>query len=147
MFTSELDQKTIGKFNKFLDLNKSLDLKTFNFLLQNNVETLEWKSNKKTKPAILNILKAYQRLLRVMPEDNSEIILGLLKKGIHSAIQIANMSKKQFIKMSDPLFKDKLSFAEQIHKNSQKKRSKIALQYINVVQNKEPHILASRINK
>ncbi len=141
------DEKNIERLKKFLKQNDDIDIKKYNFQSLNHQDKLKWKYLTKSKRKVLLIVKAYQRILRVMPKDNPEIIIKLLKNNIHSAVQIASLSKNKFFKKWETIIKDNKDIAQQVYSNSLKKRSRLALQYIDILQNNEPHISAARFNK
>jgi hypothetical protein len=46
--------------------------------------------------ALVDSLKAYQRILRILPPGEDHRAIPLLESGLHSAIQIAGMPQPQF---------------------------------------------------
>ncbi len=109
------------------------------------------------KNEIVFQLKAYQRMLRIMPtkkqsenskrlENNQLVASLLLQQGIHSALQIAAMTRKDFITLCVSVFGNDQNMATIMYQNAQEKRSAILVQYMSILQNGEPHINATRFN-
>ena len=136
---------TLQHLNKFIKQNSKTDFTTVNLSETTKIDDLNWKRLGKYKEDILKQLKAYQRLLRIMPEGTAhKIIMSLLQKGIHSAVQIASIPKQQFIATYLPVFgKDKKSI-EAFYAHAMAVRSRILIQYMNTLQNNEPHITSTK---
>jgi len=99
----------------------------------------------KEPDTLLPILKAYQRLLRIIPQDHQDIAVSLLEQGLHSAVQIASFSNSQFLELTRDLVPNQPEVQEMIYKQAQLKRSQLVVQYMNILQNHEPHVQAARI--
>ena len=132
-------------FVKFLDQNRSTDFLKANLLSDEVTSQLDFTSLTDKKDELISLAKAYQRLIRVVPEQNREVALTLLGEGVHSALQIAKMTRKDFMGKFVSLLKDE-KLADTIYRNALKKRGVILLQYMDVYQNNEPHIKAARFN-
>ena len=91
------------------------------------------------------LLKAYQRLLRIIPAGHEELALPLLAKGLHSAVQIASLTRQQFLKLTRDLILEQPEVMATIYRYAQLKRSQLVVQYMNILQNQEPHVRAARI--
>jgi hypothetical protein len=132
-------------FMRFMDQNRSSDFLRTDLLSDAGASKLDFTSFEDQKDEFLALAKAYQRLLRIVPEQNRDVALALLGKGIHSALQIAQMTRKDFLgKVVSVLGDEKL--ADDIYQNALKKRGVILLQYLDVYQNNEPHIKAARFS-
>ncbi|MFV2059528.1 MAG: hypothetical protein ACC653_02525 [Gammaproteobacteria bacterium] len=140
---------------KFLHQNNAVNFLVCDLKDEKIINKLNFKNFKRKQNEMLFQIKAYQRLLRIIPDNNQpekqqQIALLLIQQGIHSALQIAAQTRKDFLGMCSGLFNenspvnDKLSAA--LYQNALEKRSVILIQYMNVLQNGEPHISASRIN-
>jgi len=128
--------------NKFIRKNKKVDFKTFNFLSTNSLESLNWKGIEAAEqPQVLSLVKAYQRLARLLNDDSPKVIRALLKRNIHSAIQIASTPKKQFMEDFRSIFKDEVLMQE-VYTRALAIRSQVLIKYMNVVQNGQPHTKA-----
>ena len=94
---------------------------------------------------LLEALKAYQRLIRIIPKDQRQFVMPLMEQGFHSAFQIAGTSKTHFMETTKDIWGEDTSVAELIHNNALHKRSRLVMQYMNELQNNEPHAKAARI--
>ncbi|NEQ65196.1 MAG: hypothetical protein F6K21_06800 [Symploca sp. SIO2D2] len=130
-----------SRLNAFLEKNNKIDFRTADLLHSanlnkygfNEVETGETES-------LIEQLKAYQRMLRVVPRDKEELAEKLLKNGIKSALQIASQPKKVFIQKNlETIFDGDVAIAEQVYRRAIAVRKAVALQYIARVQQAEPH--------
>jgi len=124
--------------NKFLRQNKNLDWNKVNFVNQKQLEDLNWKGLENNRGKVLKEVKAYQRLVRILGENDPKTIRALLKENIHSAIQIAAMPKKEFKKQCAAIFK-KDERMDEVYKKATAIRSQLLLLYMNNLQNSEPH--------
>lgn len=129
----------------FLDQNSATDFQHINLLSDEETAGLNFESFSDKKDEILELAKAYQRLLRIIPLGDREAALTLLRHEIHSALQIAKMTRKNFMGRFASLLKDE-QLADAIYQNALKKRGVILLQYLDVYQNNEPHIKAARFS-
>ncbi len=130
----------LRKLDAFLEKNKKIDFRTADLLHTPNVDQYQWDEFKDEKDSLINQLKAYQRMLRVVPENRQELAKELLKSGIQSSLQIAGTPKKAFIQDNLELFDNDAAIAEQVHMRAIALRKAVALQYIAQVQQTEPHI-------
>jgi hypothetical protein len=131
---------------KFLDQNQDVDFLVFNLQDEEHLGRLNFESFTKKKPEIVFLIKAFQRLIRIIPEKNREAALALMKEGMHSALQIAAMTRKDFMGKFADMFHDNGKLADAIYKSALEKRSMILIQYMNILQNGEPHISAARFS-
>lgn len=90
---------------------------------------------------LLPLLKAHQRLIRIIPKEHHDIAFYLLERGLHSAVQIASLSKQHFLALTQV----QPEVMTTIYTQAQIKRSQIVIQYMNQLQNNEPHVKAARI--
>lgn len=137
-----IDTTTIdlGKLSIFLEKNKAIDFRTADLLHPPNLEQYEWTGFEDEKESLIQQLKAYQRMLRVVPPDREDLAKKLLKNGIQSSLQIASTPKKDFIQDNLKLFDNDEAIAEQVYLRALALRKAVALQYIAQVQQLEPHI-------
>lgn len=138
----------LKKLNTFLRKNKAVDLRQADLNHASNIDAYNWKSLEEDKESLLIQLKAYQRLLRVFPHDEIEptIAKALLKKGIHSALQIAGMSKQSFIKETVKEFRGNSELAGRVYQKAVICRKTVALNYLNQSQQSEPHARAAGLH-
>lgn len=144
----------LTELNAFLNKNKSVDFRKTDLRHKANLEAYRWKKNesKEGKARLLEQLRAYQRILRVLPGDDADldtvnIAKALLKKGIHSSLQIAGTPKKTFIEENLKIFTGDESLAERVYKRAIACRKAVALKYINRFQSMEPHTRAAGLNR
>lgn len=142
----------LAGLNAFLHENESVDFRTADLNHPSSIEAFQWDSVvEEEKENLVNQLKAYQRILRVLPDDSSDpdteaIAKELLNNGIHSALQIAGMPKKSFIKNTTKIFNDNIDLAERVYQKATLRRKTVALQYLNRMQQLEPHAQAAGLH-
>jgi hypothetical protein len=140
-----LSSEVGADFFKFLDQNCATDFLRVDLLADAVTSKLDFTSFAEKRDELLELAKAYQRVLRIVPEQDREVALALLAEGVHSALQIARMTRRDFLgKFAGVLGDEKL--ADTIYQNALKKRGVILLQYMDVYQNNEPHIKAARFS-
>jgi hypothetical protein len=139
---SVFNPESINNLVKFLDQNKASDFQKLNLQSEEGITSLNFKHLTKKKEELISLSKAFQRLIRIIPEQNREAALTLLTEGVHSALQIAKMTRKEFMGKFARLLNDE-KLADAIYQNALKKRGIILLQYLDVYQNNEPHIKAA----
>jgi hypothetical protein len=127
----------------FLAKNQTIDFRTANLLYAVDIDKYEWKEFEQEKESLIEQLKAYQRMLRVVPQGREELAEKLLENGIQSSLQIAGTPKKIFIKKHLKLFDENVEIAqqlaEQVYQRAIAIRKVVALQYIARTQQAEPH--------
>lgn len=142
----------LRKLNAFLRRYKNTDFRTVDLLSQTSLDNFNWPDEDEEKASLLGHLKAYQRLLRVLPSDNGErpvadIAKALLKINITSALQIASMGKKSFARETLKIFSSDQALTEQVYKRALAARKVLALRYIGQQQSLEPHVRAAGLNR
>ena len=137
--TSPKKDNRFSKLDKFIRQNKEIDFKTINFLDAETLANLNWKRiEKEDQPQVLKQAKAYQRLVRLLAENQPKIIKELLKRNLHSAVQIASIPRQQFMQEFRKVFKDE-ELMKRVYNRALAVRSQVLLRYMNIVQNKQPH--------
>ena len=91
-----------------------------------------------------SLLKAYQRLVRILPIGEERRALALLESGLHSAIQIASLSRDEFARRWEALFPGEGSLGLAVHDAAIRRRGELVLHHIDRVQHNEPHYRAAR---
>ena len=136
------DEKTIDfqKLNDFLRKNKEVDFRQADLLHTSNLDQYKWVGLEDEKESLLNQLKAYQRMLRVVPNDREDLAKTLLKNGFQSALQIANTPKKDFIQNNLKTFDNDKALAEQVYMRALAVRKVVALQYVSRAQQAGSHV-------
>lgn len=92
----------------------------------------------------LPMLKAYQRVLRILPPTEDHRALPLLESGLHSAVQIANLSPLEFARRWEALFPGEDELGASVYRAAVVRRGELLLQHIHDVQRNEPHYRAAR---
>ncbi|MBN1552586.1 hypothetical protein JW979_14015 [bacterium] len=130
----------------FLEKNKNIDFLTFNLQDEKNIERLCIDESDEEVRKIVAHLKAFQRVLRIAPGGRKDLALTLIKAGIHSALQIAAMTRKDFMRRLSSIFHDDGRTSDEIYRNALQKKSVILIKYMNLLQNSEPHISSARFS-
>lgn len=94
--------------------------------------------------AMVPLLKAYQRVLRILPPDEEHRALPLLDSGLHSAVQIADLARDEFLRRWGVLFPGEDALGLAVHRAALSRRSELLLHHVNEVQRNEPHYRAAR---
>jgi hypothetical protein len=136
---SNMKKVDLKNLNTFLRKNKTVDFRIADLLHSSNLDTYKWTGLDDQKESLINQLKAYQRLLRIVPDDKEELAKKLLKNGIQSSLQIVSTPKKVFIQNNLKIFANDTALAEQVYMRALAVRKVVALQYVNQVQQAEPH--------
>ena len=134
--TKKIDLKSL---NAFLRKNKTVDFRTADLLRSSNINSYKWTGLEDQKENLIKQLKAYQRLLRIVPDDRENLAKNLLKNGIQSSLQITSTPKKVFIKNNLKTFGNDKVLAEQVYKRALAVRKVVALQYVNRAQQRASH--------
>jgi hypothetical protein len=106
------------------------------------LDALDWLD---LEPAEMTpLLKAYQRLVRILPPGEERRALPLLESGLHSAIQIAELSRDEFLRRWAALFPGEDALGRAVHRAALGRRGELLLHHINKIQSNEPHYRAAR---
>ena len=138
------------ELNSFIKQHDAVDFRSADLLNTTSLENLSLPSD--TAADLLKQLKAYQRLLRVLPTtlptevDKSALALELLALGIDSALKITSMGKAKFIALTSNLFSNTPDLADQVFKRALVARNLVASNYIKQQQQLEPHARAVGLN-
>jgi len=135
------------KLNAFLGKNKAVDFRKADLLHTPNIDKYNWAGLESEKESLLNQLKAYQRMLRVVPEGRDDLANALLAKGIQSSLQIVNMPKNAFVRDNLNIFDSDSILAEQVYTRAVALRKAVTLQYMARVQGAEPHTRAAGLTR
>jgi hypothetical protein len=131
----------------FVHDNRTIDFKTVNLKRENWDKVFNWSAYFDDIQTFRILILAYQRLLRVLPNRDEEIIASLLKNNIHSALQITSMRFDQFYDLLQDIVKDDKKLLRTIYLNALNRRSMTTLKYINYLQKNEPHFRNANFNK
>jgi len=136
--------EALSKLQHIIEANKSVDWRAFSFDDPSLLESLAWQGLEAEREELIPLLKAYQRLLHILPPSEDRRALPLLQVGLHSAIQIASMPQDQFVQQWAALFPGQAALGEAVHRNAIHRRSHLLLHHVNAVQSSEPHYRAAR---
>lgn len=103
---------------------------------------LDWRELE--REAMVPLVKAYQRLVRILPPGEEPRALPLLESGLHSAIQIAGIPRDEFARRWAALFPGDDALGLAVHRAALSRRSDLLLHHIHGVQRNEPHYRAAR---
>lgn len=92
----------------------------------------------------LVLLKAYQRIVRILPVSEDRRALRLLASGLHSAIQIASTPEHQFARHWAALFPGEETLGANVYRAALQRRSELLHRHIGEIQRNEPHYQAAR---
>jgi len=116
--------------DKWIVQNKKIDLRTIRLNDTPSNDAINWKGLEDFQSEIIPQLKAYQRVSKILPEKNHQLILNLLQANIHSAIQVASMSKQNFISTYSHLFSSKKITAEIFYNKALAIKTKLLLRHV-----------------
>lgn len=140
------------ELNSFLKQHDAVDFRSADLLNTTSLESFSLLGD--NVAGLLQQLKAYQRLLRVLPTNSptsddvpsSDLALKLLALGIDSALKITNLGKANFLSTTRELFSDTPDLADKVYKRALVARNLVASQYIKQRQQLEPHARAVGLN-
>jgi hypothetical protein len=136
--------ETLSNLQRLLDANPSVDWRAFSFEDSGLVAGLSWHDLAPHRDDLIPVLKAYQRLLYILPTSEDRRAPPLLGVGLHSAIQIASMPQDQFAQTWAALFPSETALGEAVHRSAVIRRSNLLLHHVSAVQSSEPHYRATR---
>ena len=139
---SSLSDEARSKLIGMLERNPDVDWRAFNFRDASLCDRLAWGQDEQAE--LLPWLKAYQRLLRILPEAEDGRALRLLTAGLHSAIQIASLSRADFSRCWSELFPGEEELGRAVQDTARSRRSELLHQYIHDLQRNEPHYRSAR---
>ena len=135
--TATIDIKNL---KAFLKKNKKVDFRTADLLHSSDIDTYKWTGLEEDKESLIKQLKAYQRLLRIVPHDREDLAQDLLKSGIQSSLQIVNTPRQVFIQKNLKTFGNDRALAQQVYKRALAIRKVVALQYVKLTQQAGSHV-------
>lgn len=137
----------LKNLSSFIASNKNVEFVHADLSNADVVGGFDWQKLKDQKKEVLDILRAYQRLKKIMPELSYNTTLALLKAGIHSALQIAAFPRVKFLNDYAALFGEEPAMVEKFYNQALAIRTQILLQYMDIKQANEPHVSAARIQR
>src|SRR5688572_7554854 len=115
MPTSSDTASPIDVLRAFLDANPQLDLRTFDGEDEDALARLSWPDPTLDRGVLLEQLRAYQRLLRLISVDDRPLLLALLQRGIRSALQLAAIPRARFFAEFAPVFAGDVPRMQAVH--------------------------------
>jgi hypothetical protein len=137
-----MDRAALAELQRLLEANPAVDWRAIALDDPGALDALEWRGL--LREAMLRLLQAYQRLVRILPPGEERRALPLLGSGLHSAIQIAGLPKDAFLRRWSTLFPGEDALGLAIHGAALSRRSELLPRYIDNVQRNEPHYRAAR---
>ena len=142
----------LKKLNAFLRKNQSVDFRQADLVHQVSIDTYKWTGLENEKDPLLRQLKAYQRLLRVLPDDmgdlkTADVAKAFLTRGVESALQITGIPKKAFVQDYLDIVGGNSQLIEQVYQRAIACRKGVTLRYMNRSQLLEPHAQAAGLNR
>lgn len=125
--------------------NLHLDFLTLDFAKSENCNAVRLHGISIDRGTIIEQLKAYQRIKRITEGLDGDVEWSLLERNITSATQIAGMTKGGFVNAVSDCRGMSKETAEMVYRRALAKRSEILPQYMNLIQNNEPHIKQAAI--
>lgn len=108
------------------------------------LDGLAWGTAATRRDELVPLLKAYQRLVRLLPAGEEGRAFPLLGDGLHSAIQIAGLSRDAFARRWSALFPGEDAAGAALHQSAISRRAALVLSHLDAVQHHEPHYRAAR---
>lgn len=142
--TSTITPEVLSELRRLLGANAPVDWRAFSFDDSSLLTGLAWQGREFEREELIPLLKAYQRLLYILPPSEDRRALPLLQAGLHSAIQIADIPRDEFARRWAALFPGDDALGIAVHRAALGRRSELLLHHINEVQRNEPHYRAAR---
>lgn len=136
-----VSQMALDGLKCLIEANQSVDWRAI-ALDEARLDALEWRELE--PEAVTPLLKAYQRLVRILPVSEERRALPLLESGLHSAIQIADLPQDEFRRRWAALFPGEDALGLAVYRAALRRRGDVLLHHINNVQSNEPHYRAAR---
>ena len=137
-----MNHDALMKLRSLLEANLSIDWRVVALDDPRTLAALAWCD---LEPEVMTpLLKAYQRLVHILPPGEGRRAAELLGSGFHSAIQIANLSRDEFARRWEALFPGEDALGRTVHGAAIRRRGELVLHHIDRVQHDEPHYRAAR---
>lgn len=144
--TAEEQKKMMDLVRRFQKNNRGVDLYSANLVSQAKLEGYNWTGLKRDKEALITELKSWQRLARVLPDKNNQLLKKLLRHKITSALEIAAIPREEFKRRFLKVFGNDEELLHKTHKRARAIRSHTMLMYIEKLQSKEPHFRRANLS-
>lgn len=129
----------------FLEHNKHVEIAQVDLQNAEVLSGFDWQKLDAQNDETIEVIRAYQRLKKIMPELEHARIIALLRAGLHSALQIAAQPKIKFLHKHGALLGEDLAVVEQFYDNALAIRSQVLLEYMEIKQSNEPHVSSAKI--
>lgn len=139
--TPMVDRGILARLQRLTEANPATDWRAV-VLDDAGLAALDW--GELDREAVVPLLKAYQRVLRILPAGEEHRALPLLEAGLHSAVQIADLARDEFLRRWGALFPGEDALGLAVHRAAISRRGELLLHHINEVQRNEPHYRAAR---
>lgn len=136
-----VSQGALDGLQCLVEANPSVDWRAV-ALDESGLAALDWRELE--REALMPLVKAYQRLVRILPPGEDRRALPLLGSGLHSAIQIADLPRDEFARRWAALFPGDDALGLAVHRAAISRRSILLHHHIQEVQRNEPHYRAAR---
>lgn len=140
--TLHVNRVALDGLQRLIEANRTVGWRTIALDGPGTLGALDWREL--DPKAMEPLLKAYQRLVRILPPGEERRALPLLEIGLHSAIQIADIPRDEFARRWGALFPGEGALGLAVHRAALRRRSELLLHHINDVQRNEPHYRAAR---
>lgn len=140
--TLSVSRAALAELQHLIEANPTVDWRAIALDDPRALDALEWRGLERA--AMLPLLQAYQRLVRVLPAGEERRAWPLLESGLHSAIQIAGLPRDEFIRRWSALFPGEEALGLAVHGAALSRRSELLPRYIDNIQRNEPHYRAAR---
>jgi hypothetical protein len=137
-----VSRTALVELQRLIEANPLVDWRAITLDGPGALDALDWCELEPT--AVVPLLKAYQRLVHILPASEERRALPLLESGLHSSIQIASLSRDDFARRWSALFPGEGALGLSVHRAAISRRSELLLHHINRVQRNEPHYRAAR---
>lgn len=131
----------------FLSNNRDTDFILLNLQDPDVQQGFNWSRTARHRESVLSSLQAYQRLLRIMPGPNRELILQLLQEGFHSALQVAAVPGPVFTERFVSHFGGDPALAARCHANAVAVKNRVLLRFMEARQRNEPHASQTNLSR
>ena len=140
--TLRVNRSAMADLQRMLEANLAVDWRTIALDGQQSLTTLVWREL--DPESLTPFLMGYQRLLRILPMSEDRRALPMFEDGLHSAIQIANLPRDEFVRRWSALFPGEDDLGLAVYRAALSRRSELLLHYVHDVQRNEPHYRAAR---
>ncbi|HEX8110984.1 MAG TPA: hypothetical protein VF516_24795 [Kofleriaceae bacterium] len=140
--TLDTDRFSLANLKQLIEMNPSIDWGAVVLDDPGRRAAIDWREL--DPETMVPLVKAYQRLMHILPPGEERRALPLLESGLHSAIQIASIPRDEFLRRWGALFPGDEALGLAVHRAALGRRSELVLHHIHEVQRNEPHYRAAR---